>query len=304
MYEEGRILALEITPFYEPESGTWTYLVADTSDCIAAIIDPVWVYDSVSGLVNNSFIDEVLATAQDKGFKVEWVLETHAHADHLTAAGEIRKQTGAQIACGRGICAVQETFAPVFKLDGFNSDGRQFDRLLEEGDSISLGQLLIRVVETPGHTNDSISYLVEDAAFIGDTLFAPSFGSARCDFPGGDAGQLYDSITKLYQLPQETRLFLCHDYPKTGNPPTSQVSVAESCRNNIHLRSETTREAYVSMRKTRDAQLGLPKLILPALQVNIQAGEAPSVDSNGVSYIRIPFNQALSGLIQNKKNTT
>ena len=297
-------MALEITPFYEPQSGTWTYLVADTSDHVAAIIDPVWVYDSVSGLVDNAFIDQVLDVARDQDLKIEWVLETHAHADHLTAAGKIRKQTGAKIACGRGICAVQETFAPVFGLDRFESDGRQFDRLLEDGDKIRLGQLLLRVMETPGHTNDSITYLVEDAAFIGDTLFAPSFGSARCDFPGGDAGQLYDSIMKIYQLPQETRLFLCHDYPEADDQPTCQVSVAESCRSNIHLRPETRREAYVSMRKTRDSQLGLPKLILPSLQVNICAGAAPIADSNGVSYIRIPFNQALSGLIQNKKNTS
>ncbi len=291
---------MEITSFYESESGTWTYLVADTQSRSAAIIDPVWVFNPVSGMVDNTFINKVLDDSLDKGLKTEWVLETHAHADHLTAAGEIRKQTGARIACGAGICGVQETFSRVFNLKGFDTDGRQFDRLLEEGDSISLGDLEIRVIETPGHTGDSVTYLVADAAFIGDTLFAPSFGSARCDFPGGDAGQLYDSIKRIYQLPEKTRLFLCHDYPKAGAQPTSQITVADSRANNIHIRTETTRDEYIAMRTTRDAQLGLPRLIMPSLQVNIQAGEAPSADSNGVAYLKIPFDQDMAELIESK----
>ncbi len=291
-------MAMEITPYYENDSGTWTYLLSDTATQSAAIIDPVWVYNPVNGMVDSEFIDQVLSDAQQNGLRIDWVLETHAHADHLTAAGEIRRRTGARIACSRGICSVQETFAPVFNMTGLATDGRQFDRLLEEGDRIKLGALEIRVIETPGHTNDSVTYLVGDAAFVGDTLFAPSFGTARCDFPGGDAGQLYDSISRIYQLPGETRIFLCHDYPAAGNQPVSQFTVAECRESNIHLSSETTREEFVAMRTARDPQLGLPRLVLPSLQVNIQAGEAPTADSNGVAYLKTPFNRKISDLIQ------
>ena len=291
-------MAMEITPYYENDSGTWTYLLSDTTSQSAAIIDPVWVYNPVNGMVDSEFIDQVLSDAQQNGLCIDWVLETHAHADHLTAAGEIRRRTGARIACGKGICSVQEIFAPVFNMTGLATDGRQFDRLLEQGDRIKLGALEIRVIETPGHTNDSVTYLVGDAAFVGDTLFAPSFGTARCDFPGGDAGQLYDSICKIYQLPGETRIFLCHDYPAAGNQPASQFTVAECRESNIHLSSETTREEFVAMRTARDAQLGPPRLVLPSLQVNIQAGEAPTADSNGVAYLKTPFNRKLADLIQ------
>jgi glyoxylase-like metal-dependent hydrolase (beta-lactamase superfamily II) len=289
---------MEIAPFYEPESGTWTYLLSNPGTQTAAIIDPVWVYDSVSGVVDSAFIDQVLKTARRKNLEIAWVLETHAHADHLTAAGEIRRRTGARIACGKGICSVQKIFARVFNETDVATDGRQFDRLLGEGDSIDLGGLEIRVIETPGHTNDSVTYLVEDAAFVGDTLFTPSYGTARCDFPGGDAGQLYDSISRIYRLGDDTRIFLCHDYPKEGEPPSCQVSVAESRASNIHIRTGTTREEYVAMRTKRDARLGLPRLIMPSLQVNIRAGEAPAADSNGVSYLKTPFNQAISELIK------
>jgi glyoxylase-like metal-dependent hydrolase (beta-lactamase superfamily II) len=289
---------MEIAPFYEPESGTWTYLLSNPGTQTAAIIDPVWVYDPVSGVVDSTFIDQVLETARRKNLKIAWVLETHAHADHLTAAGEIRRRTGARIACGKGICSVQETFARVFNETDLATDGRQFDRLLGEGDSIDLGGLEIRVIETPGHTNDSVTYLVEDAAFVGDTLFTPSYGTARCDFPGGDAGQLYDSICRIYQLEDDTRIFLCHDYPKEGEPPSCRITVAESRASNIHIRTGTTREEYVAMRTERDARLGLPRLILPSLQLNIRAGEAPAPDSNGVSYLKSPFNRAISDLIK------
>jgi glyoxylase-like metal-dependent hydrolase (beta-lactamase superfamily II) len=289
---------MEIAPFYEPESGTWTYLLSNPGTQTAAISDPVWVYDPVSGVVDSTFIDQVLETARRKNLKIAWVLETHAHADHLTAAGEIRRRTGARIACGKGICSVQETFARVFNETDLATDGRQFDRLLGEGDSIDLGGLEIRVIETPGHTNDSVTYLVEDAAFVGDTLFTPSYGTARCDFPGGDAGQLYDSICRIYQLEDDTRIFLCHDYPKEGEPPSCRITVAESRASNIHIRTGTTREEYVAMRTERDARLGLPRLILPSLQLNIRAGEAPAPDSNGVSYLKTPFNRAISDLIK------
>lgn len=289
---------MEIQSFHEPQSGTWTHLVADPRERRAAVIDPVLVFDPVSGLVDTSFIDRVLAVASQSGHEVDWVLETHAHADHLTAAELIRRRTGAGIACSAGICGVQENFARVFNMTDTDTDGSQFDRLLKESDVIRLGSLDISVLETPGHTGDSITYLAGNAAFIGDTLFSPAYGTARCDFPGGDAGQLYDSIMKLYRLPGDTRLYLCHDYPEEGQLAVCHVSVEESMRTNIHVKADTSREAFIEMRTGRDRQLSLPKLILPSLQVNILAGAAPGSDTNGVSYLRTPFNRSIEELIK------
>ena len=287
-------MTLDITSFYEPESFTWSYLVADTDSGSAAIIDPVWVYDMVSGMADTTHTDGILATATQCGYVVEWVLETHAHADHLSSAGYIRGRTGAKVAIARGICAVQETFVKVFNLQNVAVDGSQFDQLLAEGDVIRLGSLEIRVMETPGHTSDSVTYLAGDAAFIGDTLFAPDFGTARCDFPGGDAALLYDSISRIHALPPATRLHLCHDYPPKGQQPTSVVTVAESLGKNIHAKAGTSRADYIEMRTSRDAQLSLPKLIFPSLQVNIRAGDSPPADDNGASYLKIPFNLDLA----------
>lgn len=289
---------MHIESFYEPDSGTWTYLLGDPDEKVAAIIDPVWVYDPVSGHTDESFVQSVLDRALDMGWRIEWVLETHAHADHLTAAGWIRGKTGAQIACGKGICGVQENFVRVFNMNNVATDGSQFDRLLQDGDTITLGGLNIEVMETPGHTADSLTYRVGDAAFIGDTLFAPAFGSARCDFPGGDAGRLFDSVQRLYELPRDTRLFLCHDYPRQGQEPVRDVTVEESRNSNVHISGTTTRESFVEMREQRDAQLGLPRLILPSLQVNILAGDSPDADSNGVVYLRVPFNRSIAALIK------
>lgn len=291
-------MSMEITPRYEPESGTWSYLVADMENRVAAIIDPVWVFDPVSGLADAGFIDQLIETAHSNGCRIEWVLETHAHADHLTAAGHIRDKTGAKVAIGRGICTVQKTFARVFGLEDVATDGSQFDRLLAEGDTIRLGALEIRVMETPGHTNDSLAYLVGNAAFIGDTLFTPSYGTARCDFPGGNAARLYDSIQKIYSLPDDTRLFLCHDYPGEGQQPVSMVPLAESRIHNTHVSATTSRDAFVAMRNERDRHLGLPRLIMPALQVNIRAGAAPAPLSNGVGYLRLPFNRTIAQILQ------
>jgi glyoxylase-like metal-dependent hydrolase (beta-lactamase superfamily II) len=290
-------MGMDIKSFHEPGSGTWTHLLADPGSGVAAIIDPVWVFDPVSGRADSAFIESVLEAAQQAGNRLEWVLETHAHADHLSAADILRRQTGARIACGRGICQVQETFARVFNLTGVATDGSQFDRLLVEGDTIPLGELRIRVIETPGHTADSVTYLVNDAAFVGDTLFAPARGSARCDFPGGDAAQLFDSISRIHALPDTTRIFLCHDYPGDGNEPVCSVTVAESRRNNIHAGGDTRKKDFVAMRRKRDRQLALPRLILPSLQVNILAGAAPQPDDNGVSYLRTPFNCVLDELV-------
>lgn len=292
---------MEIQSFHEPDSGTWTHLLADPASRQAAIIDPVWVFDPVSGIANPAFIDNVLEAAEREGYRITWVLETHAHADHLTAADLIRRRTRAKIACGRGICGVQENFVRVFNMTGTPTDGSQFDRLLSDGDEIELGELNIRVMETPGHTADSVTYLVGNAAFIGDTLFAPAFGTARCDFPGGNAAQLYDSIRKLYELSRETQLFLCHDYPKTGKEPVRVMTVGESMENNIHLKADTARADFIAMRTKRDSQLGLPRLILPSLQVNILAGGLPDAESNGVAYLRTPFNTAIADLIKGDK---
>lgn len=289
---------MQIESFYEPVTGTWTYLLGDDLEKAAAIIDPVWLYDPVSGQTDEVFVQNVLDRAAALGWRVEWVLETHAHADHLTAADWIRKKTGARIACSRGICGVQENFVRVFNMREAATDGSQFDRLLQHGDTLSLGSLKIEVMETPGHTADSITYRVGNAAFIGDTLFAPGFGTARCDFPGGDAGQLYDSIRALYELPSDTRLFLCHDYPKEGEEPVRDVTVAECLRSNVHLSESTSKEEFVKMREERDRQLGLPRLILPSLQVNILAGDCPRADSNGVVYLRTPFNRTIAELIK------
>jgi len=288
---------MHIQSFHEPESGTWSHLIADPVSKAAAIIDPVLVYDPVSGLTDTAFVQQIIEAVKSHDYRLDWVLETHAHADHLTAADYFRQSTGVKIACGKGICAVQRNFARVFNME-LPLDGSQFDRLLVDGDIIELGQLQVRVMETPGHTGDSVTYLVEDVAFIGDTLFAPGYGTARCDFPGGDAGQLYDSIRKIYQLPSETRLFLCHDYPKEGREPRCEVSVQESRKENIHVNAETAREDFIVMREQRDAQLGLPRLILPSLQVNILAGAAPGPDSNGVSYLRTPLNRSIEDLIK------
>jgi glyoxylase-like metal-dependent hydrolase (beta-lactamase superfamily II) len=268
---------MKISSFYEPDSGTWTHLLADPVEQKAAIIDPVLVYDPVSGQTDTAFIEQVLAEAERAGYSIQWVLETHAHADHLTAAELVKRQSGAKTACGRGICGVQKNFARVFNMEQTPTDGSQFDRLLVEGDGIQLGRLNIEVM---------------------DTLFAPAFGTARCDFPGGDAGQLYDSIKKLYQLPGETRLFLCHDYPKEGEKPVKEVTVKQSQQTNIHLKADTTRSEFVAMRTARDSQLGLPRLILPSLQVNILAGATPAAESNGVTYLRTPFNRSIADLIK------
>lgn len=294
-------MSVEIRPSYEPESGTWSYLVADRETRVAAIIDPVLAFDPVSGLADSSFVDQMLKTAALSGLRIEWVLETHAHADHLTAAGHIREKTGAKVVIGRNICAVQKTFVRAFNLHDVATDGSQFDRLVKEGDILALGALAIRVMETPGHTNDSVSYLVENAAFIGDTLFAPTYGTARCDFPGGDAGRLFDSIQRIYDLPDDTRLFLCHDYPDEGDEPVSEVSLIESRKNNVHLNVATKREAFVEMRTERDRHLGMPRLIMAAIQINIRAGAAPTPERNGVSYLRIPFNRKLAQIVRDNQ---
>jgi glyoxylase-like metal-dependent hydrolase (beta-lactamase superfamily II) len=289
---------MNISGHFEPGTGTWAYLLADPVSKKAAIIDPVLLFDPVSGLTDSSFADEMLDAARKEGYRIEWVIETHAHADHLSAGQYICNAVGASLAASRGITKVQETFVRVFNLPGLVPDGSQFDRLLQEGDVLQLGELRLSVLETPGHTPDSISLVVEDAAFIGDTLFAPQRGSARCDFPGGDAGVLFDSVQKLYALPETTRLFLCHDYPAEGQQPIRDFTVAESRRDNIHIKGETTRAEFVAMREARDATLSLPRLILPSVQVNVRGRQAVPAETNGVAYIKLPYNRSIKNILQ------
>ena len=288
---------MEVVCFYDPDSGTFSYLIADAHSGQAAIIDPVQEFDIASGQTSHILADRQLQECRDRGWSIVWILETHAHADHLSGAAYLKQQTGAQVAIGRGITEVQRRFRSVYALGaGFAVDGSQFDHLLEDGELIELGSSQITVMATPGHTSDSVTYLVDQGAFIGDTLFMPNYGSARCDFPGGDAGLLYDSIQKIYALPADTRLYVCHDYPETGRNEHCETTVDESLRSNIHLREGTSRAEYIITRTTRDAHLAVPRLLLPAIQVNIRAGQMPATDANGVSYLKLPVNADLATL--------
>jgi glyoxylase-like metal-dependent hydrolase (beta-lactamase superfamily II) len=280
----------DVLTFFDAATGSWSYLVVDPHSRQAAVIDPVLDYDAASARTARSGVDRLLQAVRERHLKVAWILETHAHADHLTAAAYLKAQLGAPVAIGTGIRAVQQTFARIFNLgEEFAADGSQFDRLLVDGDSLPLGNLAIRVLATPGHTSDSVSYLIGDAVFIGDTLFMPDVGSARCDFPGGDAATLYHSVQRLYALGDRMRLFVCHDYPPTDRQAQCESSVAAQRAGNIHLRDGVSLEAFIALRTARDATLGMPRLILPSIQVNIRAGQPPPPESNGVSYLKLPI---------------
>jgi len=290
---------MKIQHWYDQTTGTWTYLVADLETAKAVVIDPVWDFDPVSGIPDTGSVDQILSYLEEHGLSIDYVLETHAHADHLSAAGYLRDRTGARIGIGEGICHVQAVFNQILNLESDQPPGQGFDRLLRDGDRLLAGSLEIKVMHTPGHTPDSVTYLVEDVAFIGDTLFMPDFGTARCDFPGGDAGVLYDSIQRIFQLPEDTRLLMCHDYPPAGSPqPRMMCTVAEARKNNIHIKDGTSREAFSAMRKQRDSQLNLPKLIYPSLQVNVLGGCSPEPEDNGVAYLKLPFNRTVADILQ------
>jgi glyoxylase-like metal-dependent hydrolase (beta-lactamase superfamily II) len=280
-----------VTPFHHKPTGSWTYVVVDPATRAAAVIDPVLDYDWRSGRTGTASADQVVAHCRAQGAKVEWILETHAHADHLSAAQHLRRELGGKVAIGRGVLYVQQTFKKVFGLGPeFAADGSDFDRLLADGERLLLGEQSIRVIPVPGHTNDSVAYLAGDALFVGDTVFMPDSGTARCDFPGGNAAQLYRSIQHLYELPPATRVFVCHDYSPGGREPRCETTIAEQRASNIHVRDGVTEEAYVQMRTTRDATLDVPNLILPAVQMNIRAGKLPAAEADGVSYLRVPVN--------------
>jgi glyoxylase-like metal-dependent hydrolase (beta-lactamase superfamily II) len=255
------------------------------------VIDPVLDYDWRSGRTGTASADQVVAHCASADLDVAWILETHAHADHLSSAKYLQSKLGGRIAIGAGIRQVQATFKRVFGLgDEFAADGSQFDRLLADGDVLEVGRIPGRVIGTPGHTNDSVAYLVGDALFVGDTVFMPDGGSARCDFPGGDAAELFHSIQRLYALPPATRVFVCHDYAPGGRELRFETTIAEQRASNIHVRDGVTEGEFVAMRRARDATLDVPNLIVPSVQVTIRAGELPPPDSNGVSYLRIPVN--------------
>lgn len=280
-----------VTPFFHAPTGTWTYVVADPESRTAAVIDPVLDYDWRSGRTGTKSSDAVVALCAAQGLRVEWILETHAHADHLSSAPYLQSKLGGKVAIGQGIRSVQATFKNVFGLGpDFATDGSQFDVLLADGDRLDLGSVAGRVIEVPGHTNDSVAYLFGDALFVGDTIFMPDGGSARCDFPGGDAAELYRSVQRLYELPPETRVFVCHDYSPGGREPRCETTIGAQREGNIHVRDGVGEGEFVAMRRGRDATLDVPNLIIPSVQANIRAGRLPPPEGDGVSYFRVPLN--------------
>jgi len=281
-----------VTPFLHKPTGTWSYVVADPDAREAVVIDPVLDYDWRSGRTGTATPDLIVAHCVAVGLNVTWILETHAHADHLSSATYLKSKLGGRIAIGTGIRQVQAVFKRVFGLgDEFVPDGSQFDRLLVDGDALDVGRIPGRVIAVPGHTNDSVAYLIGDALFVGDTVFMPDGGSARCDFPGGDAAELFRSIHRLYALPPATRVFVCHDYAPGGRELRFETTIAEQRASNIHVRDGVTEQEFVAMRRARDATLDVPNLIIPSVQVNIRAGDLPPPDSDGVSYLRVPVNR-------------
>jgi len=280
-----------VTSFFDPDTWTVSHVVYEKEGGACAIVDAVLDYDARSGRTRTTSADKLVAFVQENKLQVAWILETHAHADHLSAAHYLRGKLGGKIAIGAAITQVQTTFKRIFNLEpGFQTDGRQFDRLLQDGETLAIGALQVRALSVPGHTPACMAYLVGDAVFVGDTLFMPDVGTARCDFPGGDASALYRSVRRLLGLPPETRLFMCHDYPPEGRSPVWETTVAEQRANNIHVHDGVSEDEFVKMRTARDATLAMPTLILPSVQVNIRAGEIPPAEDNGVSYLKIPLN--------------
>ncbi len=276
--------------FFHAPTFTVSYLIWDPRSKRAAIIDSALDFDQKSGRTATHAAQTLLDAVQSEGLSVDWILETHAHADHLTAAPFLKRATGAPIVIGEAITTVQGVFKQVFNLADVTADGRAFDRLVKDGDTLPLGDLQIAVMHTPGHTPACVSYVVGDAVFVGDTWFMPDYGTARCDFPGGDARTLYRSIQKLLALPDATRVFLCHDYKAPGRDAyVWETSVAAQRAGNVHIRAGVSEEAFVAMREARDRELETPALMLASIQVNIRAGELPPAEANGVRYLKLPL---------------
>ncbi len=278
--------------FFDPQTFTISHVVADSVTKKAVIIDSVLDFDPSSGKLSHESADKILELVGKEGYVVEWILETHVHADHITAAQYLKQELGGKIAIGERITEVQRTFAAVFNLPkDFPTDGSQFDRLWKDGEIFKLGSLEVRVMATPGHTPADVSYLIGDALFVGDTIFMPDYGTARCDFPGGSALTLFDSIRALYTLPPETRVFLCHDYPSPSRGEYRwETTILEQKQENIHVSERVEKNAFVQLREERDRTLGMPKLIIPSIQINIRAGALPDPEENGIVYLKVPIN--------------
>ncbi|MCF7202814.1 MBL fold metallo-hydrolase [Pseudomonas oligotrophica] len=280
-----------IEAFFDTATFTYSYVVSDPQTRACAVIDPVLDYDPASGRTSHQNADRLIAYVREQGLEVQWLLETHVHADHLSAAAYIRHQLGGKIAIGDQITRVQQTFGRLFNAGaGFATDGRQFDRLLADGETFRIGGLQAMAIHTPGHTPACMSYLVGDAVFVGDTLFMPDYGTARCDFPGGDARTLYRSIQRLFQLPDFTRVFMCHDYKAPGREEfLYETTIGEERQRNVHVHDGISEDEFVAMRHERDASLGMPALILPSVQINMRAGQLPEPEDNGTRYLKIPL---------------
>lgn len=279
----------EIKAFFDEPTNTISYLVWDRATLQAAVIDPVLDYDHKAGTVDVRSVEAILTEAEARNLHVEWVLETHAHADHLSGAPWLKAKTGAKIGIGEHIRDVQRIFRPIFNADDLKTDGSDFDHLFSDGERLVLGELEIEVLHVPGHTPADVAYKIADAVFVGDTIFMPDYGTARADFPGGNAGQLYQSIQKLLSLPPETRLFMCHDYKAPGRDQYAwETTVREEREKNIHLHEGVSAGQFIAMRQARDEKLAAPTLLLPSIQVNIRAGRFPKAEHNGVHYLMIP----------------
>ena len=282
-----------IQVFFDPSSCTYSYVLRDPASAACAIIDPVLDYDAAAGRIGYASAQQIIDYVRGEQLQVQWLLETHVHADHLSAAAYLQGQLGGRMGIGARIGVVQSRFAKLFNAEAeFAVDGRQFDQLFADGDSFKIGGLAVQVLHTPGHTPACLTYVVGDAAFIGDTLFMPDYGTARCDFPGGDARALYRSIQRLFALPDTTRLYLCHDYQAPGRTEHQYLStVAEQREQNVHVHVGVDADSFVAMRNARDAGLSMPALMLPSVQVNMRAGHMPPAEDNGVRYLKIPLNQ-------------
>lgn len=281
----------QVKAFFDPATWTVSYVVFDAPGGHCALVDSVLDYDPKSGRTRTDSADQLIAFVREQNLTVDWILETHAHADHLSAAPYLRKHLGGKIAIGGKITQVQNVFKGIFHLEPeFATNGSQFDHLFEDGDTFAIGTLQAQALSVPGHTPACMAYQVGDAVFVGDTLFMPDVGTARCDFPGGNAHTLYQSVRKLLSLPPETRLFMCHDYPPEGREAQWECTVADQHARNIHVHDGVSEAEFVAMRTKRDAGLAMPVLILPSVQVNIRAGELPPPEANGVSYLKIPLN--------------
>ncbi len=281
----------DIQSFFDPDTFTVSYVVSDPATRMAAIVDSVLDFNPNSGRTRTTSADRIVSYVRENGLRVEWLLETHAHADHLSGAPYLRGILGGRIGIGEHIRDVQKVFKPVFNAEtDFATDGRQFDHLFTDGEEFRIGQFSGHVMHTPGHTPACVVYVIGDAAFVGDTLFMPDGGTARTDFPGGDARILYRSIKRVLSLPAETRLFICHDYSPNGRAPMWETTVGEERAKNIHVRDGITEDEFVAMRRTRDRTLDMPRLLMQSVQVNMRAGELPPAEDNGVRYLKIPLN--------------